>query len=629
MYIRLTTQKNKRNGETYATHRLVESYRNVQGNVRQETLLNLGSHFDIPKEHWKSLADRIEEIRQGQKSIIEMDPVIEKEAQRIAKLIIRKFSETKEKKNKTQEIKNQQLDWLESHLSTTEALELVEAKADYQTVDINSLQHQHIRKIGAEHTGLHAARQLKLDKILFDLGFNQKQIHLALGNIIGRLVHPGSELNTHRYLSEQSALDELLGTDFSNLSLNNFYQITDLLFKHKTKIEEALYCREKDLFNLEETITLYDITNTYFEGRCLSNPKAHYGRSKEKRNDCCLVALGMVLDASGFPKKSEVFPGNIGEPKTLRHMIESLGDDKNATVVMDAGIATEENLSWLRSTNRKYIVVSRKRNLVMPENKEKVIVKEDAHNLVQVSLVDNKETNELELYCYSKAKAEKTKQMVSKFTARFENELQKVKEGLHKKGCTKNHEKVLEKVGRLKEKYKKVGKWYEISIIADDQNKNSVDVTWDKKDDETHSNQLGVYVLRTNQKDLDEKTFWKTYTMLTELEAAFCSLKSELGFRPIYHQKENRIDAHLFISIIAYHLLHTIRYQLKEKSIHSSWQTLREMLDTQCRITTVLQLENAKTVQIRKTSSPDTNQLQIYKALGIDTHPGKTEKAYF
>jgi hypothetical protein len=635
MYIRLTTQKH--NGETYATHRLVESYRNAQGKVRQQTLLNLGRHFAFPKEQWKLLADRIEEIRQGQQSFIELDPVIEKEAQRIAKLIISKFSETKENQNKNQTNsvtlpKKQQMDLDRIHTDEVSDLGEIDIKTqvDYQTVDINSLDHQHIRKIGAEHVGLHAAQQLKLDQILFNLGFNQKQIHLALGNIIGRLVQPGSELNTHRYLSEQSALDELLETDFSNLSLNKFYQITDLLFKHKTKIEKALYCRERDLFNFEETITLYDLTNTYFEGRCLSNSKAQYGRSKEKRTDCCIVALGMILDSSGFPKKSEIFPGNIGEPKTLQKMLESLGDDnKGATVVMDAGIATQENLAWLRSINRNYIVVSRKRNVVMPENTEQVIVKENINNLVQVSMVENKETNELELYCHSKAKAEKTKQMVSKFTSRFESELQKLKEGLDKKGCTKNHEKVIERVGRLKEKYKKVGKLYEISVIADDRNENSIDIRWNRKDDEDQSKNLGIYLLRTNQKDLDERTFWETYTMLTELEAAFRSLKSELGLRPIYHQKENRVDAHLFISIIAYHILHTIRYQLKEKDIHSSWETLREVLDTQCRITTTLQLENGKTVQIRKTNSPDTNQLQIYKALGIDTHPGKTQKAYF
>ena len=375
--------------------------------------------------------------------MIEQDSLLEKEAQRIAKLIIAKGS--KPLGNKKQPIKN------------------IDTPTDYQTVDVNSLQHQHVRKIGAEHVGFHAAKQLHLEKILLDIGFNQTQVHLALGNIIGRLVHPGSELSTHRYLSEQSALDELLGTDFSNLSLKNFYKITDLLLKHKTKIEAALYRREKDLFNLEETITLYDLTNTYFEGRCLSNPKAQYGRSKEKRNDCCLVALGMVLDASGFPKKSEIFPGNVSEPQTLESMLGSLGDKNNATIVMDAGIATEENLTWLKSKNRKYIVVSRKQNLVMPDNKGAVIVKEDAHNLVQATLIENKKTDELELYCHSTSKEAKTKQMISKFSARFETELQKIKAGLLKKGCAKKHLKVIEKIARLKEKYKKVGKLYEIS----------------------------------------------------------------------------------------------------------------------------------------------------------------------
>jgi transposase len=605
MYIRIVTQKNKLTGQVYVTHSLVEAYRNAEGKVRQHTLMNLGTQFDIPKEYWKILADRIEEIRQGQVSLLELDPILEKEAQRIAKLIIQKYSET-----------------LASNQKPTQK------QSDYQTVDLNSISHQHVRKIGSEHVGLYAAMQLQLDQILSDLGFNQKQIHLAIGNIIGRLVRPGSELNTHRYLSEQSALDELLGADFSNLSLKNFYMIADLLFKSKLKIEQALYRREKDLFNFEETITLYDITNTYFEGRSLANPKAQYGRSKEKRNDCVLVSLGMVLDSSGFPKKSEIFPGNVSEPKTLQQMLELLGNNNTATIVMDAGIATKENIAWLRAQNRKYIVVSRKRNLEMPVNRERIIVKEDTHNLVQVSLVKNDKTNELELYCHSKAKEAKTKQMRNKFSTRFEDELQKLREGLTKKGSTKIHEKILQRIGRLKEKYNKVGKFYEITATSDSQNKNTIEITWSKKEDSSIHN-TGMYCLKSNRLDLDEVSFWNIYTTLTELESAFRSLKSELGFRPVYHQKEHRIDAHLFISIIAYHLLHTIRYQLKAKGICASWETLRDILDTQCRITTTLSLKDGRKVQIRKTTTPDTNQLQIYKALDIDTHPGKTEKAYF
>lgn len=604
MYIRSVTQKNKKTGEIYTTYRLVESYRNAQGKVRQHALINLKSDFAISKESWPILANRVEEIRNGQPSLFGLEIPLENEAQRIAKLIIQKSS----------------LVISEPKPSST--------KVDYQTVDLNSLQHQHIRKIGGEHVGYHAAKQLELDTILGDIGLNQKQIYLALGTIIGRLVHPGSELSTHCYLKEHSALDELLGTDFSDLSLKNFYKIADQLLKHKQVIEQKLYQREKELFQLGDIITLFDITNTYFEGQCLSNPKALHGRSKEKRTDRPLVALGMLLDASGFPKKSEFFPGNVGEPKTLEQMLTVLGNNKKVTVVMDAGIATEDNIVWLKKSGYHYIVVSRKRNLVMPTNKDAVLVKEQAGNAVQAILVKNEDTSELELYCHSEAKEAKAKHMVSKTASRYEIELQKLADGLQKKRGTKKYDKVLEKLGRLKEKYKKVAFLYDVSSVVDEKSQNIVQLVWGRNDNAMTRKEKGVYCLRTNRADLDAKAFWGIYTMLTELEAAFRCLKSELGLRPVYHQKEHRVDAHLFISILAYHLLHTIRYQLKMKGINQSWETLREVLDTQCRITTTLQLKNGKTVQIRKTSMPDPNQLAIYQALSIDPHPGKTEKLY-
>lgn len=598
MYIRAVRQVNKKTGKVYWTYRLVESYRNYAGKARQRSLLNLGSNFSIPKEKWKMLADRIEEIHHGQSRLFDLeDEAIEKEAQRIAKLIASKYSDIK--KAQTEE-------------------------KDYQTVDVNSLDNQQIRKVGAEHVAHHAAKQLELPDILKDTGLNKKQTDVALGSIIGRLVHPGSELNTHRYLKEQSALDEIIGTDFSNLPLKSMYKITDLLLKHKSEIETKLYSREKDLFNLEETITLYDLTNTYFEGRCLDNPKAQYGHSKEKRTDCCLVTLGMVLDSSGFPKKSEIYSGNISEPKTLQDILKNLTEEK-ATVVMDAGIATEENIKWLKDNEYKYIVVSRKQKISMPDSEE-IIVKKTRNNIVKASLIKNEETKELELYCHSSAMEAKNKQMVSKAEERYELKLKNLSNGLTKKGCTKKYEKILESIGRLKEKHKRISRRYDISIKTDEKKKLVTAITW-KKIEKT-SKQSGVYCLRTNRDDLDAETFWQTYTMLTDLEAAFCSLKSELGFRPVYHQKEKRVDGHLFVSVIAYHLLHTIRYQLKMKGINASWDTLRELLSTQCRITSTLQLENGKTLQIRKSSSPDANQLSIYNALGLGLHPGKTEKIY-
>lgn len=610
MFIRASSQTDKKTCRQYTTYRLVESYRNQAGKVRQRTLLNLGCHFSIPKEQWKFLADRIEEICAGQASLFEIDNEIEQAACRIAKLVIKKHADLQSQSHPT------------NHTATGH-------QTDYQCVDVNSLSHDDSRKIGAEYLGIEAAKQIHLDKILDELGFNQKKINIALGSIIGRLVHPGSELNTHRYLSTQSSLDELLTTDFSNLSLKNLYKISDELLKNKAAIESALYKREKELFNLDEVIALYDITNTYFEGNGNNNDKAQYGRSKEKRSDCPLVSLGLVLDGSGFVKKSNIFPGNISEPKTLSQMLEVLGSDRNTVVIMDAGFATEENIQWLKQANYQFIVVSRKQNLVMPQDCETIVVKEAPNNLVRASLIENKETDEMELYCHSQAKAGKSKAMISKASARFETDLQRLTDGLNKKGCTKKHQKVIEKVGRLKEKHKKVGQFYDVTVIADDDNTFTKEITWSKKADKIEKNESGVYCLRTNKKDFEAKKLWQTYTMLTELEAAFRCLKSALGFRPVYHQKEKRVDGHLFISLLAYHLLHTIRYQLKAANIHDSWETLREILDTHCRITSTLQVEDGRTVKIRKTSSPNANQALIYKGLGLDSHPGKTEKAYF
>lgn len=605
MYIRESKQKHAKTDEVYSSYRLVESYRNAEGKVRQQTLLNLGSHFSVPKTQWKSLADRVEEIQRGQHTLFGLEHQLEKEAERIAKLLVKR---------------------------SCEQTKLIHPKRNHHTkylsVDINSLEHNDVRTIGPEHVALQAAKQVQLDKVLLSLGFTQRQQEIALATIISRLVHPGSELNTHHYLTQDSALDELLGTDFSSIGLPNLYKISDQLLSHKESIERTLYQNEKELFQFEEIITLYDLTNTYFEGQRSQSPKKQYGRSKEKRSDCGLVTLGMVLDSSGFPKKSTIYPGNVSEAGTLEEMLSMLSDNKEAIVVMDAGIATETNVAWLQNNGYRYIVVSRKRNLVVPVNQEKIILKEAKNNQVEAFLVENTETNERELYCHSQAKEAKTKAMVSKASQRYEEELQKLAEGLNKKGCAKKYDKIMERIGRLKEKNRRIGQLYDITVEANEDRTLAIKITWQRNEERLNTKQSGIYCLRSNQKDLDAKTLWGIYTTLTDLESAFRSLKSELGLRPIYHQKETRIDGHLFISIIAYHLLHTIRYQLKAKGIHSSWQTIREVLGTHSRITSTLKLEQEGVVTIRKTTTPNADQLAIYNALNIESRPVKTETAY-
>jgi transposase len=181
------------------------------------------------------------------------------------------------------------------------------------------------RSIGAETLAWHAFTQLQLDKKLTALGFNGKDQAAVIGNIIDRMVSPGSERHTLDWLQTHSALGELLDHDFETTSLTRLYTITDKLLAQQGKIEPFLYQRECSLFELKQTIILYDLTNTFFEGTAKQNPKAQFGRSKEKRSDCPIVTMGLVLDGDGFPMNSKIFKGNISEAGTLEQMIDHLG----------------------------------------------------------------------------------------------------------------------------------------------------------------------------------------------------------------------------------------------------------------------------------------------------------------
>ncbi|MCD4806237.1 MAG: IS1634 family transposase, partial [Methanococcoides sp.] len=494
--------------------------------------------------------------------------------------------------------------------------------------------------IGIEHVAYEALRQLQLDKKLQELGLNKHQLCTAIGTVIGRIIEPGSELATHYWLQHHTGLGELLGYDYENMKLTRMYQISDILLKHKRELEQHLYERQRSMFQFEETITLYDLTNTYFEGSGKYNNLAARGHSKEKRTDCPLVTLGLVLDSSGFPIRSKVFAGNASEPQTLAEMIKGLKGSpqtentkqqqlfkqKKPTIVMDAGIATEDNINWLKKEEYHYLVVSRKHHREFSE-KEAVVVKTDKDCTVKAYKKINDKTGEVELYCHSTRREDKERAIYNRFSTRFEEALDKLDSGLHKKGCVKKYDKVLISLGRLKQKYSRAAKNYRITVKKDKEKGNAVLITWELKESPNSTDSHpGVYCLRTNQNTWDEATLWRTYTMLTDLEAVFRSLKSELGLRPVFHQKTKRVSGHLFITLLAYHLIHTIRCQLKMINIHSSWSDLRKQLNGQDRITVSMKCQNGDTVHIRKSTRPEPRQQFIYDALGLSHYPGRTIK---
>ena len=378
-------------------------------------------------------------------------------------------------------------------------------------------------------------------------------------------------------------------------------------------------------------VTLYDLTNTYFEGEGKANSHAARGHSKEKRSDCPLVTLGLVLDSSGFPRHSQVYEGNVSEPKTLAEMLHALeGRDTSTspkpTVVMDAGIATDDNVAWLREHQYPYLVVSRKRHREFDEASS-VIVKKDDECTVKVQKVFDETTEETLLYCHSSQREKKDQAIDDRVTNRLEEALQKLAGGLVKKRCLKKYDKVMVQIGRLRQKYSRASKQYTISVEKDDASGNATKITWQQKAVEnTTDSYPGVYCLRTSHADWDESLLWNTYTMLTDLEAVFRSLKSELGLRPIHHQITDRVSGHLFITVLAYHLVHTIRVRLKQANIHSTWSSIRKLLSTQCRITVSMQCKSGDTVHVRKSTRPEPKQQEIYSAIGSKKLPWSNGK---
>ena len=599
MFIRQTQTRSNGTGDSYSTYRLVES-RRVGKKVSQHTLLNLGTNFDLPTEAWQELCTRIEQVLNSEQPLFASDATLEKKAQHIYSQIIARRGE----------------------LQTSNNDEI----PSYEEVDVNSLQQIKPRSVGAEHVSLEALKELQIPQILEQAGFNTRQRAEALGNIIGRMCAPRSERATEKWLKEKSALGELLKHDFTPMPLIALYRASDRLFRHKALIEEQIFHRVQNIFNFKPTITLYDLTNTYMEGNAAGNPKAKRGRSKEKRSDCPLLTIGLTLYASGFIRHSEVFEGNVSEGSTLQKMLTRLQAPAGALVIMDAGIASEENLQWLISNNYHYLVVSRERKRDIAMEQTRVIQSAGGHQ-IHLQRQPGEHPGEIKLACRSEQRAMKDQSINQHFRTKYEQELEKISAGLQKSNCTKKRDPIHQRIGRLKEKCKRVSAHYQIDLKVDEASGRVTSLTWDYQPQpaskQTHP---GVYKLRTTQITWDDEALWRTYTMLTDLESVFRSLKSELGMRPVYHHLEKRCDGHLFITVLAYQAVQLIRRKLQERGIHESWASLRDTLGQQSRITATFKQRDGKTLHIRQATRPEEALAHIYTKLGISPAPGGLQR---
>jgi len=594
MFIRQTKTSSAVSGEAYYTFRLVASER-IGGKVRQQTLLNLGKNFPLPREQWPQLCARIEAILTGQLPLLPVSPTVEHLAQRYAARLVT-GRQTAASSDET---------W----------------GVEYHEVDVASLQLVRPRSVGVEHAGLSALEWLELPRILAEAGFNGNQQAAAIGSVIGRMAAPGSELATWRWLTERSGLGELLEVDFEAMPLMNLYRASDLLVRRREAIEAALFSRINALFSLPATVTLYDLTNTYFEGEMAENAKARRGHSKEKRSDCPLVTLGLVLDGSGFVRRSRMFAGNVAEAATLEEMLQGLEAPAGALVIMDRGIATAANISWLVEHHYRYLVVSRERNRHFDEEKS-VAVSTASDQIIRLQRVVSDDGREVRLYCYSEERQEKETAMTRRFMEKFESGLAKLAAGLWKPRGEKRRDKLLTRIGRLQEKSHGIGQHYRIELTPDETGAKVTALTWERVVvSGTQLTHPGVYCLRTNEMNWDEATLWQTYTILTDLEAVFRSLKSELGLRPVYHHKEDRAEGHLFITVLAYQAVQTLRRQLKAQGINESWTMLREVFSTQQRVTATFKQRDGRTLHVRKTTVAEPKLQRLYAALNLTADP--------
>lgn len=405
------------------------------------------------------------------------------------------------------------------------------------------------------------------------------------------------------------------------------YQIKDLLEKHLSK-------RTNELFDIDDKILLFDLTNTYFEGSMTNSRLAKRSRSKEKRNDCKVVVLAMVINPQGFIKYSNVFEGNTADCSSLPKIIDKLrkqtGNMASATVVIDAGIATDDNLKHIAKKGYSYVCVSRESLSTFEAVSQDglTLIKTKQDDTLSVEFVKAPHGNNVYLKVKSPGKVIKETSMKSLFETRFEGELKKINIGLKKKDTTKKLDKIHQRIGRYKQKYPSVSKYYDIEVISDGDNK-ALEVQWTKNATKHQKtiDELGVYLISTNLDIDQEQVLWDIYNTIREIESSFRSLKSDLDLRPIYHKTDEGTIAHLHLGLLAYWLVNTVRYQLKQHGVNSCWKEIVRIANTQKVISTSGQNQQGIIIQTRKCSEANQNLARLYTLLKINQRPFTKRKS--
>jgi len=598
MYIRKTVRRYK--DKTYVNFLLVESVLTDKVQ-RHKVICSLVDLSPRPPEQWLALARKLQDALTGQLSLPGMadeDP----ELQQLRHV-------------------------LPVQTAPPVDVDTSSSPGDLVSVHIDHVTYETPRPAGHIHVGLEFWKRLGLDDILKSLGFSPWLVSLTCAMTLNRLIHPAAEYAMPDWI-RSTAMADILGVDFSRLPDDPLYRNLDRLHPHRAAIESALAGREQSLFNLGNTILLYDLTSTYFEGKAALIPKAKRGYSRDHRPDCKQLVVGLVIGREGFPRAHEIFEGNTQDRKTLASMLDVLekrvGLPEGSTVVVDRGMAFAENIAELRRRKLHYVVAAgqKDRDRLLAEFEtvdgfEEVIRQPSPRNPGQkkssVRVKAHPSDNETLILCISHERVEKDRAIRAKQEGRFLKDLAKVQARIQN-GRLKNDVKIGEAIGRLKEHYPRVARYHSLSFDAKTrQLKNEPD----EEKREVAASLDGSYLLRTDRQDLSAEEAWRIYSSLTRAENAFRCMKSPLSERPIFHHLEHRVESHIFLCVLAYHLLVAIETTLLRQEIHTSWATVRDLLATHEIATIVLPTDQNGVLRIRRSATPEPDHRVLYKALGV------------
>ena len=571
---------------------LVESYRNAEGQPRQRVVVSLGDAV-LPEQELPVIARVVENHLAGHSELLPAE--LSEEAAGWVRRILQLAARSKSARPVCSE-----------------------------TVDgvvVDRVQSENIVQFGPQLVALKAWENLGLTPMLQEAGLNASQIATAQLLVAGRLIEPSSEWALIDW-AERTALPEWLDIRVTKSTKDRLYHVGDALFSHRKVIESGLREREAGLFDAAGSIVLYDMTNTHFEGLCEKNPKARHGKNKQGRNDCRQVAIGMAFNARGLALAHDVFEGNIAETKTLVHMLERLAlpSEQGAAkpvVILDAGFASKANIALLKERGLGYVVnITRGSRARYAEDFSaggfEPVPGRDPRSPVEVKTIPDPDDPEGSLVlCRSALRREKESAMLSRAEARFLDDLVALRERIEA-GRLKSREKIERAIGKLQKKHPRAARFYTLRHAG-----GTLEATRDEEHHADATALLGDYVLKT-ERTLSAPETWTLYMILLQAEEGFACLKGSLGLRPNFHQLEHRVEAHVFISVLAYHLLSWIRETLRCTGENRDWKTLRRLLSTHSLVTTALPLKDGRVLRIRKPSQPDPEQSLLYQKLHID-----------